>query len=46
MYTGLRWGNLRESDCLVDPDFDERITLMWIFRKWKGRYGLNCGGSW
>ena len=34
MYTGFRWGNLREREQLGDPDVDRRIVLRWIFRKW------------
>jgi hypothetical protein len=28
------WGNLRERDYLEDPGVDERIILIWVFRKW------------
>ena len=35
VYTGLWWGNLRERGHLGNPGIDERITLRWIFRKWK-----------
>ena len=34
MHTGFRWGNLRETDLLEDPDINGRIILRWIFRKW------------
>jgi len=34
VHTGFWWGNLRERDCLEDPDIDGRIILRWIFRKW------------
>ena len=34
MYTGFRWGNLRERDHLGDPGVDGRKILRWIFRKW------------
>jgi hypothetical protein len=34
LYTGFRWGNLREIDHLEDPGLDGRIILSWIFRKW------------
>jgi hypothetical protein len=39
-----RWGNLRESDHLGDPDVDGRIILRWIFRKWERVVGT--GWSW
>jgi len=34
VYTGFRWGNLRERDHLEDLGVDGRIILRWIFRKW------------
>jgi hypothetical protein len=37
MYTGFRWGNVRERDHLEDPDVDVTIILRWIFRKWDVR---------
>jgi hypothetical protein len=40
VYTGLWWGNLRESVYLKDPSVDGRIILRWIFRKWDARHGL------
>jgi hypothetical protein len=40
-YTGLWWGNLRESDHLKDSSVDGRITLRGIFRKWDARHGLD-----
>jgi hypothetical protein len=33
VYTGFRWGHLRERDHLEDPGIDRRIILRWIFRK-------------
>jgi len=33
VYTGFRWGNLRETDYMEGPDVDGRIILRWIFRK-------------
>ena len=39
-YTGFWWGNLRESDHLIDRGIDGRIILKWIFRKWDVR-GMN-----
>jgi len=38
-------GNLRERDHWGDPDVDGRIILRWIFRKWKGLWGLDGVGS-
>jgi hypothetical protein len=45
VYTGFRWGNLRERDHLVDPGVDGRIILRWSFRKWDVGYGLVQAGS-
>ena len=39
VFTGFRWGNLRERNHLEDPGVDGRIILRWIFRKWKGVVG-------
>ena len=36
MYTGLRWGNLRERAHLEDPGVNGRIILRCIFRNWGG----------
>ena len=48
LYTGLRWGILRERDHLGDPGVDGRIILRWIFRKrdvrvWTGSIWLRIG---
>jgi len=32
VYTGFRWGNLRERDHLEDSGVDSRIILRWVFR--------------
>ena len=44
VYTGFRWGNLRERDHFGDPGLDGRIILRWIFRKWE--VGIWAGSSW
>ena len=41
---GVLVGNLRERNHLADPDFDGKIILRWIFRKWD--VGLWTGSSW
>jgi hypothetical protein len=33
VYTGFRWGNLRERENLEDPRFDGRIMLRWIIQE-------------
>jgi hypothetical protein len=35
LYTGIRWGDLRERDHLGDPGADGRIILRWVFSKWE-----------
>jgi len=34
-------GNLRKKDPLEDLGVDGRIKLIWIFRKWDERHGMN-----
>jgi len=36
VFTGFRWGNLRERDHLDDPGLDERVILKGIIKKWDG----------
>jgi hypothetical protein len=36
--------SLYRAGSLTDPDVDERIILIWIFRKWEGVVGT--GWSW
>jgi hypothetical protein len=38
------WGNLRERDHWGDPGAEERIILVWIFRKWD--VGVCTGLGW
>jgi hypothetical protein len=45
VYTGLWWGKLRERKHLEDPGVDRGIMLLWIFRKWGVRHGLDRSGS-
>jgi hypothetical protein len=42
--TGCWWGSQRERGHWGDPDVDERIILIWIFRKLEGVVGT--GWSW
>jgi hypothetical protein len=34
VYTGFWWGRLKERNHLEDSGVDERIILIWIYRKW------------
>ena len=34
VYTGFRWGDLRERDHLEDLGAGGRILLKWIFKQW------------
>jgi len=34
VYTGFRWGNLKERNHLGDPGVDGRIIFRRVFRKW------------
>jgi hypothetical protein len=45
MCKGCWWGNLRERWHWGDPDVDERIILIWMFRKLEGLWGLDGVGS-
>jgi len=42
VYTGLRWGNLRERDHWGDPVVDGRVILRWIFKIEKNVMGGPC----
>jgi hypothetical protein len=33
MYTEFWWRNLRERDHLEKPSIEERIILIWVFKK-------------
>jgi hypothetical protein len=44
VYTGFRWGNLRERDHTGDPGVFGRIILRWIFRTFD--VALWTGSSW
>jgi hypothetical protein len=44
MYTGFRWGNMKERDHLEDVGIDGRIILRRIFMKWD--VGLWTGLIW
>jgi hypothetical protein len=39
------WGNLRETGLWGDPDIDGTIILRWIFRSWRGWWGLYVVGA-
>jgi len=44
VYTGFRWGNLRERDLWEEPGVDGRIALKWIFGKWHAKSWI--GSMW
>jgi hypothetical protein len=37
MHTRFWWGNLKGCDHFEDLGIDERITLIWNFKKWHGK---------
>jgi len=39
VFTGFRWGNLRERDHMEDPSIDERVILKGIIKKLDGCLG-------
>jgi len=41
VHTGFWLGKLRKRDHLEDSGIDGRIKLIWIFRKWDRRHGLD-----
>jgi len=41
VHTGFWFRNLRERGHLEDLGVDGRIKLIWIFRKWDGRHGMD-----
>jgi len=45
VYTWFCWVKLREKDNLENSGIDERIVLIWIFRMWEGRRGVDSYGS-
>jgi hypothetical protein len=42
--TGFWWRNLRERERWGDPGVDERVILVWIFKKWD--VGVRTGLRW
>jgi hypothetical protein len=45
VHTRFWWGDLREREHLEDLGIVGRMTLKWIFKKRKGKNGLDCPGS-
>jgi len=39
VFTGFRWGNLRERDHMEDPSIDERVILKGTIKKLDGCLG-------
>ena len=39
VYTGFRWGNLSEIECLGDPGMDVMVDLQLV--GWGGGHGLD-----